>query len=97
MVTGISNCFYDSVPCIFIVGQVQTRFICPHGSKLRQLGFQETPIVDIVRPITKRAVTLWHPSEIETIAEGLIWECQDGRPGPVLLEIPSDMQGASLA
>lgn len=94
MVTGIANCYYNSVPAIFLVGQVQTRFIRPPGSGLRQLGFQETPIVDIVRPITKFACTLLPGDSISLTMDCLLHECTEGRPGPVLLELPSDLQGA---
>lgn len=97
IVTCLQNGYYDSVPMIALAGQVQTRFIRPPGSGLRQLGFQETPIVEIVKPITKFACTLWHADEIRGVMERLLWECQEARPGPVLLEIPSDLQGAVLA
>lgn len=96
MVTGIANCYYDSTPCIFITGQVATNLIRPRGSELRQLGFQETPIVDIVRPITKYAVCI---DKLDTAKERInraIRHCMKGRPGPVLLDIPTDIQKCSL-
>lgn len=97
IVTCLQNAYYDSVPLVALVGQVQTRFIRPHGSGLRQLGFQETPIVDIVRPITKAAVTLWNANTIEAVMNNLLAACMYGRPGPVLLELPSDLQVAEYA
>lgn len=92
LVTPIQNCFYDSVPVIFLTGQVATRFITPKGSALRQLGFQETPIVDIVRPITKYARTVLTSWEIGVTLETAIRQATDGRPGPVLLDLPNDIQ-----
>jgi acetolactate synthase-1/2/3 large subunit len=61
-VTPIANCFYDSVPCLFITGQVNSRFMRPNTS-IRQIGFQETDIVSIVKPITKFAYQLKSPNE----------------------------------
>ena len=54
LITGICGCYYDSVPVIFITGQVST-FRMTNNLGVRQIGFQETPIVDICRPITKYA------------------------------------------
>ena len=54
LVTPIGNCYYDSVPCLFITGQINSQFMRPNKS-IRQVGFQETDIVNIVKPITKYA------------------------------------------
>ena len=94
IVTCLQNAYYDSTPLIALAGQVQTRFIRPPGSGLRQLGFQESPIVEIVRPITKFAFTLWAPDSLGAVMNLLLCESAKGRPGPVLLELPSDIQGA---
>lgn len=92
LVTPIQNCFYDSVACVFITGNVNSKFMRPEGSTLRQLGFQESCPVDIVRPITKYAAlamtgesALWHLEQALDI-------CQSGRRGPVLIDIPIDVQ-----
>ncbi len=92
LVTGIANCYYDSTPCIFITGQVATPFIRPRWSDLRQLGFQESPIVDIVRPITKYAVQVDKLGTAKAQVNRAIRHCMSGRRGPVLLDIPSDIQ-----
>lgn len=94
IVTGLQNCFYDSTPLIAISGQVSKNLIRPKASKLRQLGFQETPIVEIVRQITKYAVTVEGPEHGKFCVETAILEAMGGRPGPVLLDIPLDMQKA---
>lgn len=92
LVTPIQNCYYDSVPSVFLTGQVATRFMRPRNSALRQLGFQETPIVEIVKPITKYARTVMHAEEIGWTMEQAIHKATHGRPGPVLVDLPNDVQ-----
>lgn len=92
IVTPIASCFYDSTPLIAITGQVSTQFMRKSGSALRQLGFQETPIVDIVKPITKWAFTA---TSAQSAAWGLgraLFHATNGRKGPVLLDLPVDVQ-----
>ena len=96
MVTGIANCFYDSTPCIFITGQVNSKFIRKDAS-VRQLGFQETDIVSIVRPITKFAVQCIDVSMFKLQLEMAIKACTEGRAGPVLLDIPHDVQRCAIS
>jgi len=91
LVTPIQNCFYDSTPAIFITGQVQSRFMRPND-EMRQFGFQETPIVDIVRPITKWAHCVKDPATIRMVMDRALMECMSGRKGPGLLDIPIDVQ-----
>ena len=90
-VTPIGNCFYDSVPAIFITGQINSKFLRPDES-LRQIGFQETDIVSIVKPITKYAKMLVDPNTIRYEIEKAIHLAKSGRPGPVLLDVPLDLQ-----
>lgn len=91
IVTGVANCFYNSVPAIFITGQVNSKFIRPNED-IRQLGFQESPIVDIVRPITKFASQCLNVDDLKLDLELAINACKTGRIGPVLLDIPVDVQ-----
>lgn len=93
LVTCVGNCYYDSVPVLFITGQVNTRFM-KQDPNLRQLGFQETEITEIVKPITKRAITVKNPAYVMPVLDGLIQLAKDGRPGPVLLDLPTDVQSA---
>jgi acetolactate synthase I/II/III large subunit len=95
LVTAIQDCYYDSTPCIFITGQVTSQFIRP-DNRVRQLGFQETPIVDIVRPITKYAKLVRYVDDVQSALEMAIYEARNGRPGPVLLDIPIDIQKAAF-
>lgn len=90
-VTPIGNCFYDSVPCIFITGQINSKFLRPDES-LRQIGFQETDIVSIVKPIVKYAKMITDPKSIKYELEKSIHLAKSGRPGPVLLDIPLNVQ-----
>jgi acetolactate synthase-1/2/3 large subunit len=93
MVTGIGNCYYDSCPVLFITGQVQTIFI-KQSPEIRQLGFQETDIVSIVTPITKFAKTVKTAAEALQYLDYALMIAKTGRPGPVLLDIPVDIQRA---
>lgn len=95
LVTPIQNCFYDSVPAIFITGQINSKFLRP-DSLVRQIGFQETPMAQIAEPITKYATMVRYPKDIRYELEKAIWLSQDKRPGPVLLDIPLDVQKAEI-
>lgn len=95
-VTSIANCYYDSVPCLFITGQVKTQFMRQADSKIRQIGFQETPIVEIVSPIVKYAKCITKPEEVQWSLEYALHKMKSGRQGPVLLDVPIDVQKAEV-
>ena len=90
-VTPIGNCYYDSIPCLFITGQINSQFMRPDKS-IRQIGFQETDIVSVVEPMTKYAKTITDPSDVKYELEKAIHLATEGRPGPVLLDIPINVQ-----
>ena len=91
LITGIGSCFFDSVPAIFITGQVNLTE--QKGTlETRQIGFQETDIVEIVRPITKAAYAIKSADEIPVVFEEAYQLCMSGRPGPVLIDIPMNIQ-----
>jgi acetolactate synthase-1/2/3 large subunit len=91
LITGMCCSFYDSVPVLFLTGQVSTyRMVGQTG--VRQIGFQETPIVEICKPITKYAVTISNPQKILFELQKAIHFAKSGRPGPVLIDIPDDLQ-----
>ena len=94
-VTSIGNCFYDSVPCIFLTGQIKTQYMRPDES-IRQIGFQETDITSIVKSITKYAKLIVDPKSIRYELEKAIYLAKNGRPGPVLLDIPIDVQKSEV-
>jgi acetolactate synthase-1/2/3 large subunit len=93
--TGVAAAWLDSTPCLFISGQVK-RADLKRESGVRQLGFQEIDIVSMVRSITKYAVTVEDPSAIRFHLDRAIHEARHGRPGPVWLDIPLDVQSASI-
>ena len=96
--TGVMGAWLDSVPMIVISGQIKRATMitaCPHLN-LRQLGDQEYNIVDAARPMTKMAKTIMRVEEVPSVmAEA--WElCQSGRPGPVWIDVPLDIQAAEM-
>lgn len=91
LVTGIGSCYFDSVPSIFITGQVN-RNEQKGDKQIRQLGFQETNIVSIVQNITKWAVKVDDPESFIKILDKAFDIATTGRPGPVLIDIPMDVQ-----
>lgn len=95
LVTPLGNCFYDSVPCVFITGQINSRFLRPDPA-IRQVGFQETDIVAIAKPLTKYAKMITDAKSIRYELERAWWLAQEGRPGPVLLDLPMDIQKADV-
>ncbi len=95
LVTGIADCYYDSVPVLFITGQVNSQFL-KGNMPVRQVGFQETDIVEIVKPITKRALQAKTPKAAQAYLLLLCGIAQNARPGPVLLDIPIDIQKAEI-
>lgn len=93
LITGIGNCYFDSVPAIFITGQVNLNE--QKGNRpIRQLGFQETDIVSIVKPITKAAYAVTKAEDISSILNEAYNISIEGRPGPVLIDIPMNIQNS---
>lgn len=95
MLTGVCCAYYDSVPVIYITGQVTT-FRLRRDSGVRQLGFQETPTTEIYKPITKYSVLINDPSRIKFELEKATYIAMNDRPGPVLIDIPDDIQRADI-
>ena len=99
-VTGVAGAWLDSTPVLFISGQVKRpdRMFDAEGNPLgmRQLGVQEVDIVSIVRPITKYAVTVLDPASIRYHLEKAVYLARTGRPGPVWIDVPLDVQAFPL-
>jgi len=96
LVTAIGSCFFDSVPTLFITGQVNTyecknSSVCEHNAPVRQIGFQETDIVSIVKPITKYAVLIDDLHDLRFELEKAYFLSQEGRKGPVLIDLPLNL------
>lgn len=95
LLTCMGNCFYDSVPCIFITGQINSKFLRPDQS-IRQIGFQETDIVSMAAPVTKYAKMIINAKSIRYELEKAYFLATNGRPGPILLDIPLDIQKINI-
>jgi len=99
-VTGVAGAWLDSTACLFISGQVKRpdRMFDLEGKPLgmRQLGVQEVDIVSIVKPITKYAVTVLDPKDIRYHLEKAAYLARTGRPGPVWIDIPLDVQASPV-
>jgi acetolactate synthase-1/2/3 large subunit len=95
LITGIATSFYDSVPCLYLTGN-QTLSRLKGDLPIRQLGFQETPIVGMVKEITKYAYMVTDPKRVIEEIDKAIQIAKSGRQGPVLIDIPDDLQRAQL-
>lgn len=95
LLTGIGNCYFDSVPAIFITGQVNLNE--QKGDlPTRQIGFQETDIVSMAKPVTKEAYAVKTAKEIPHVFEEAFHIAISGRPGPVLIDIPMNIQNDEI-
>ena len=95
--TGVLGQWLDSVPVLYLSGQVRYDTTVPStGLPLRQLGDQEGNIVAIVKPVTKYAVMVTDPLTIRYHLQKAIFLAKSGRPGPVWLDIPLNVQAAQI-
>lgn len=94
LLTPIAASYADSVPTLYIVGNTATFRLETYGT--RQIGFQYTPTVEIAKSITKYAVTITDPHMIRHELAQAVWKAQEGRMGPVLIDIPDDVQRADV-
>lgn len=96
-ITGLLDAWQDNVPCIFVSGQVK-RKETSHNAKvpLRQFGVQEADIILVVKSLTKYAVMVNDPQEILFELEKAAFLARSGRPGPVWIDVPLDVQGAPV-
>ena len=96
---GVFGAYTDSIPMIIISGQSKMSTYknnYPNLAGLRQLGDQEVDIISMAKKITKYSKTILDPNEIRFELEKAIFLCQDGRPGPVWLDIPVDIQSSKV-
>ncbi len=94
-ISGVAGAWFDSVPMIVLSGQLRRDLIADH-SKIRQLGPQEGPTVAMAAPITKYAKTVMEPQSIRYELEKALHLAVSGRPGPVWLDLPLDVQAAEI-
>ena len=95
-VSAVGSCFMDSVPVVFISGQAFLNQTITSHPGLRQLGVQEIDIVDIVKPITKFHTMIESTRYIKEILDVSVRYAVSGRPGPVWLDIPGDIQNSKI-
>ena len=96
-ITGLLNAYQDSARVFFISGQCKRKeTVRNSGLPLRQLGVQEADIVALVQPLSKYAVMVNAPEEVPFHLEKAAWEARRGRPGPVWVDVPMDVQGAMV-
>lgn len=95
LITGICDAFFDSIPTVFITGQVNT-FEAKGTYDVRQRGFQETDIVSMVASVTKYAKYVESAENIKLYLDTAFKEAVTGRMGPVLLDIPMNIFRAEI-
>lgn len=95
LITGTCTSWFDSIPCIFLTGQVSLKET-KGTSKIRQLGFQETDIVEIIKSVTKYAVMVKDPSLIKYHLDKAFYLAKNGRPGPAWLDLPLNVQHSEI-
>ena len=94
---GVYGAYMDSLSMLVVSGQVKNEtYLKNYKVKLRQLGDQEVDIVSMVQPVTKYAVTVKDPIEIKEIMDKAIYFLSNGRPGPVWIDVPIDIQGSLI-
>ena len=91
LITGVGCSYYDSIPVIFFSGQVG-QFHITGKRKVRQRGFQESDVVSLFKPITKFAYQIKKADEIDYILDKAYYLAKSGRPGPVLIDLPFNIQ-----
>ncbi len=91
LLTGIGSCFFDSSPAIFITGQVN-RHEQKGDRAIRQLGFQKTDIATMAAPVTRQVFSVKEAEDLPQILDDAFHIATSGRRGPVLIDIPMDVQ-----
>jgi len=94
-ITGVLAAWMDSVPCIFISGQARIEQTS-RGKQIRQLGSQEFDIVSLITPITKYTAMIDDPQKIKYHLQKAVYLAKSGRPGPVWIDIPLNIQWSQI-
>ncbi len=96
LLTGVCCSYFDFIPTLLLTGQVVTGTLKGNKYNVRQIGFQETDIVGIFNPVTKYAKQIRDANDIKYILEEAVYYAIEGLPGPVLVDIPDDIQRAEI-
>ena len=91
LLNGVADAYYDSVPVLFITGQLNS-YEYYDLPELKQHGFQEMDVVDMAKPVTKYCVQVRNAHDLPRILHEAYETAVSGRPGPVLIDLPMDMQ-----
>ncbi|OXM47958.1 thiamine pyrophosphate-binding protein [Amycolatopsis alba] len=91
MLTAIGSAYLDSVPAVFLVGQVQS-YLLKGDRPVRQFGFQECDVLSMAEPVTKAAWRARSGAQLPELLDRAMTLAASGRPGPVLVELPADVQ-----
>lgn len=94
-VSALPAAWVDSIPLMVISGQVKRELIADY-TKIRQIGPQQANVIGMAKPVTKYATVVLDPNKIRYELEYAYYQATTGRPGPVFLEIPVDVQGAEI-
>lgn len=95
LISGVANAYYDSIPCLFITGNVSIPTM-KQSDEVRQNAFQENDIVSMVSKVTKYAITVLDEHDLRFHLEKALYLAKEGRPGPVLIDLPHNIQKADL-
>ena len=95
MMTGIADAYFGSVPVIYITGQVNT-YEYKYDKPIRQQGFQEMEVVNVVKPITKYAVMVDDATRLRYELEKAVYIATHGRKGPVVIDLPMNISRAEI-
>ncbi len=94
-ITGVAASWIDSIPVVVVSGQAKTGELIADWH-VRQMGVQEVDITALVAPITKYAALVREPESIRRHLDDALAACRSGRPGPVWIDVPLDVQGATV-
>lgn len=95
MMTGIADAYFGSIPVIYITGQVNS-YEYKYDKPIRQQGFQEMEVVNVVKPITKYAVMVDDATKLRYEFEKAVYIATHGRKGPVVIDLPMNISRAEI-
>ena len=97
LLNGVCGCWYDSIPAFFISGQVNTKEdLSNFKSKPRQTGFQEMPVAKMFEDVTKKSLHVPELGQLEGVLKELLTEMKTPRYGPVLMDLPVNLQMTTI-
>jgi acetolactate synthase-1/2/3 large subunit len=97
LLNGVCGCWYDSIPAFFISGQVNTKEdLSNFESKPRQTGFQEMPVAKMFEDVTKKSLHVPELGKLESVLSELLTELKTPRYGPVLMDLPVNLQMTTI-